>query len=180
MQYTKLIFFSSSIFGRPSWLDQQSKFDDYYEFQTGYLSPNDDEFKTARTVPAHAKLLEEFVIVRPREEGTQLTVETGFDQFHHIRGESGTMVTVRLQPQHYDLLDEAKTLVPLLTKIVETTQYTFSVSSSEQRQEIIDASELEIQRRRHLISNASPAPPVQNSKSSELLQEMEKSKLLSS
>lgn len=140
------------------------------------MSPNDDEFNQATSVSANDKLLEEFVITRPREEGTQLTVETGFDRFEHIRGESGTMVCVRLQPQHYNLLDETNTLVPLLTKILETTQYTFSVSSSDQSQEIIDASELERRRREYLISNASPAPPVHSSTSSELLQEMEKSK----
>jgi hypothetical protein len=129
-------------------------------------------------------LWDEFVIARPHDEGTLLTVATGFDQFEQIRGESGTMVCIRLRPQHYNLLDEQGTLVPLLSKILERTQYTFAVSSSEQRQDIIEASALEAKRINEIYAahshpsslaaaTAIPAPP--RAASSDALIEMEKS-----
>jgi hypothetical protein len=139
---------------------------------------------TVDTQQNFLSLWNEFFITRPRDEGTLLTVATGFDQFEHIRGESGTMVCIRLRPQHYDLLDEQGTLVPLLSKILERTQYTFAVSSSEQRQSIIEASALEAKRMQEIYgahshpSSSSAATTLRSpsrAASSDALIEMEKS-----
>ena len=83
------------------------------------------------------------------EEGVQPSVETGFTKLEHVRGDSGTMVCIQLRPTHYHLLDP-ETLLPLLTKILETTQYTVAMASSISSQEyqaIVDASALEQQKR---------------------------------
>jgi Protein of unknown function (DUF2009) len=114
----------------------KSKFDDYYEFEVGLL----DSANAATPSPDH-HVLDEFCITRPREEGLQLTVEHGFDQFQNVRGESGTCVTIRLNEQAIaaGLLDEDK-LKPMFLKIVETTQYTVAFSTDGQAQDIIDAS----------------------------------------
>ena len=112
----------------------KSKFDDYYEFEVGVLSDDQDL----------ASAVGEFCIRRPREEGTTLSVDKGFDQFEDIRGDSGTCVTIRLNDDAIaaGLLDEEK-LKPIFLKILETTQYTVAFSSDADAQKIIYASELE-------------------------------------
>lgn len=116
----------------------KAKFDDYYEFEVGMVQTPQQE--------GYWESLKEFRLVRPYDEGTQLTAAKGFDRFHHVRGESGTRVTIRLNQKAIDngYLDEDK-LKPILLKIVETTQYTVAFSSDETAQEIIDASEKEIE-----------------------------------
>jgi hypothetical protein len=89
--------------------------------------------------------LQEFVIQRPMAEGCLPTVETGFTNLTHVRGDSGTMVMIQLQPQHLHLLDQS-VLLPLLTKIMETSQYTFALASAtspQEQQAIIQASAIE-------------------------------------
>ena len=113
----------------------KSKFDDYYDFQVGAMmqhgqqqQPADEDF-------------EEFIITRPMEEGAKLSVETGFDKFTDVRGESGTRVVIRLNQQAINegLLNEGK-LKSIIQKIIETTQYTVAFSSDEDAQAIIEAS----------------------------------------
>lgn len=113
----------------------KSKFDDYYVFEVGVLS--DSQTTESAT--------EEFRICRPREEGTILRAEEGFDQFEDIRGESGTCVTIRLNKdaKSAGLLNEEK-LKPIFLKIVETTQYRVAFSSDGDAQKIIDASAVEM------------------------------------
>lgn len=119
----------------------KAKFDDYYEFEIAF----------DKTLHQEGYSLQEFCVSRPREEGAQLTAENGFNLFHHIRGDSGTCVTVRLNQRAISegFLDETK-LKPLLLKIVETTQYTVAFSSDENAQEIIAASAKEIIEMQHL------------------------------
>jgi hypothetical protein len=117
----------------------KSKFDDYYEFELGQMS---------ESVAVEATAFEEFCIVRPREEGTELSVQTGFDRFQDVRGDSGTCVTLHLNQaaKEAGLLDEQAVLKPMLLKIVETTQYTVAFSTdTDGAQAIIDASAQEQQ-----------------------------------
>lgn len=113
----------------------KDKHDDYYEFQLGVLDS---------TTTDAAVAFKEFSIVRPREEGTDLTVGEGFDQFEDVRGESGTCVTIHLNQNAIEagLLNE-EILKPLFLRIVETTQYTVAFSSSVEAQDIIAASSKE-------------------------------------
>ena len=115
----------------------KSKYDDYYEFQIGMDVPITDE--------KYLESIKQFQVARPLEEGAVLSAENGFDQFHHVRGDSGTCVTIRLNQKAVDagLLDEDK-LKPIFLKIVETTQYTVAFSSDPNAQEIIDASKKEM------------------------------------
>jgi hypothetical protein len=119
----------------------KSKFDDYYEAEIGVHSA-EQNFETA---------FDEFRIVRPRDEGIELTVEEGFDQFQDLRGESGTSVTMRLNPEAIaeGFLDEAK-LKSIFLKIVETTQYTVAFSSDEEAVDIVNASAIERKTRQAL------------------------------
>lgn len=116
----------------------KAKFDEYYVFEIGMEQTPQQE--------GYWESMKEFRLVRPHEEGTSLTAENGFDQFQHVRGESGTCVTIRLNQNAVDngYLDEDK-LKPILLKIVETTQYTVAFSSDENAQEIIDASKNEVE-----------------------------------
>jgi hypothetical protein len=130
----------------------KSKFDDYYEFEVGLLS-DAQNVETA---------FQEFCITRPREEGAELTVENGFDQFQDIRGDSGTCVTIRLNQDAVDagLLDEDK-LKPIFQKIIETTQYTVALSSDDSAQAIIEASEKEKTAAMELLKLASDIDPIE-------------------
>lgn len=90
--------------------------------------------------------LQEFVIQRPMAEGSLPSVENGFTKLTHVRGDSGTMVQVQLQPQHCQLYLQESVLLPLLTKIMETSQYTFALASAtspQEQQAIIQASAIE-------------------------------------
>lgn len=79
-----------------------------------------------------------------KEEGQRPTVENGYDKFQDVRGDSGTRVTVFVNDavREAGWLDESK-LKPILTKIFETSQYTFALSTDGDAQKIIDASKLE-------------------------------------
>lgn len=127
----------------------KSKHDDYYVFEMGLWD--------AATDPATA--FDQFRIARPHPEGTELTVETGFDQFAHVRGESGTSVTIKLNASAVaaGLLDEEK-LKPMFLKIVETTQYTVAFSSDAEAASIIAASAQEKQALETLMNE--PDEPV--------------------
>jgi hypothetical protein len=116
----------------------KAKFDDYYVFEVGMDHTPEQE--------GYWDSLKKFNLIRPFEEGTSPTAEKGFNQFHHVRGESGTCVTIRLNKNALEngYLDEDK-LKPVLLKIVETTQYTVAFSSDESAQEIIDASAKEVE-----------------------------------
>ncbi|GAX22720.1 hypothetical protein FisN_4Hh168 [Fistulifera solaris] len=116
----------------------KAKFDDYYVFEVGMDRAPEQE--------GYWDSLKKFNLIRPFEEGTSPTAENGFNQFQHVRGESGTCVTIRLNKNALDsgYLDEEK-LKPVLLKIVETTQYTVAFSSDENAQEIIDASAKEVE-----------------------------------
>mmetsp|Transcript_6381 Transcript_6381/g.14209 ORF Transcript_6381/g.14209 Transcript_6381/m.14209 type:complete len:897 (-) Transcript_6381:120-2810(-) len=109
----------------------KSKFDDLYEFSVGLLADGDDP-KTA---------FDSFRIRRPKEEGSKLTVEDGYDQFQDVRGDSGTCITIRLNEAAVaeGLLDEAK-LKEIFLVLLETTQYTVAFSKDGQAEEIIQAS----------------------------------------
>jgi hypothetical protein len=111
----------------------KSKFDDYYEAEIGMFNNPD---------PVHA--FDHFSIRRPFPEGTTLTVEGGHDQFYHVRGESGTCVTIRLNDRAVQAgyLQE-EVLRPIFSKIVETTQYTFAFSSDPGAADLIAASAVE-------------------------------------
>jgi hypothetical protein len=130
----------------------KSKFDDYYEFEVGLLS-DAQNVETA---------FREFCITRPREEGAELTVENGFDQFQDIRGDSGTCVTIRLNQDADDagLLDEEK-LKAIFQKIIETTQYTVAFSSDDEAQAIIEASKTEKVAAMELLKQASDIDPIE-------------------
>jgi hypothetical protein len=130
----------------------KSKFDDYYEFEVGVLSDGQN-VETA---------FQDFCITRPREEGTELTAENGFDQFQDIRGDSGTCVTIRLNQDAVDagLLDEDK-LKAIFQKIGETTQYTVAFSSDDDAQAIIEASEKEKTAVMDLLKQQSDIDPIE-------------------
>ena len=121
----------------------KSKHDDYYEFQLGYYDTNDHDTMDHNNADRSTARLSEFCITRPHPEGFELTVENGLDQFDQIRGDSGTCVSIRLNPAAIaaGLLEEDKVLKPLFLKIVETTQYTVAFSSDEQgARAIVEAS----------------------------------------
>jgi hypothetical protein len=130
----------------------KSKFDDYYEFEVGLLS-DAQNVETA---------FEKFCITRPREEGAELTVENGFDQFQDIRGDSGTCVTIRLNQDAVDagLLDEDK-LKPIFQKIIETTQYTVALSSDDCAHAIIEESEKEKTAALELLKMSTDIDPIE-------------------
>jgi hypothetical protein len=89
-------------------------------------------------------------------EGAVPSVETGFTNLTQVRGDSGTMVQIQLQPQHLHILEES-ILLPLLTKIMETSQYTFALASAtspEEQQAIIQASAIEQARIPKLLSQS--------------------------
>jgi hypothetical protein len=80
------------------------------------------------------------------DEGEKPSARNGYDRFGDVRGESGTRVTLRLNEKAVEagLLQE-DTLKPILTKIFETSQYTVAFSSDADAQDIIDASQKEIE-----------------------------------
>jgi hypothetical protein len=81
------------------------------------------------------------------DEGVVPSVATGMVDLADVRGDSGTSVTLYLQPAHFSLTDPSA-LLPMLTKILETTQYTFAVQGvlpQEEEKAIIQASENEKQ-----------------------------------
>ena len=114
----------------------QSKFDDYYEFEVG--EPLRSGAGTSECS------YETFEIVRPMGEGDRPTVDSGFDRFEDVRGDSGTRVTLRVNDdfERAGLLNENK-LRPMLTKIFETSQYTLAFSSDGDTERIVGASKLE-------------------------------------
>ena len=126
----------------------KSKFDDYYEFQVGIFSSNEQDEQTQV-----ATAFDSFRIKRPMEEGSQLTVQDGFDQFQDVRGDSGTCITIRLNETAIakGFLDES-ILKAVFLKIVETTQYTVAFSTDDQADEIIQASAKEMEAIRELES----------------------------
>ena len=112
----------------------KSKFDDYYEAELGVCQADASEEQAT-------ELCSSFRIRRPLPEGAELWVETGFDQFHDIRGESGTRVTLHLNQQAMEAgLNDETVLKAIFLKIVETTNYTVAFSTDEGAQDIIDAS----------------------------------------
>ena len=140
----------------------KSKFDDYYEFQVGIM-PDDDERNHADSA------FDSFRVKRPMDEGSKLTTEKGFDKFHHVRGDSGTCVTIRLNEDAIanGLLDETN-LKTIILKIVETTQYTVAFSSDEQAEEIIQASAKEAEAVRQFESSENDVDAVEGVASIEL------------
>jgi hypothetical protein len=130
----------------------KSRYDDYYIFQVGLLSDQQDV----------ATAFDEFCITRPREEGAELTVEKGFDQFQDVRGDSGTCVTLRLNQEAISagLLEEDK-LKTMFQKIIETTQYTVAFSSDQDAQAIIDASANEKAAVAELLAQSSEIDPIE-------------------
>jgi len=137
----------------------KSKHDDYYEFQIGTLASPAPVGVVDENLDSTMSSLSSFSIVRPYKEGTKLLVETGFDQFHHVRGDSGTCVTMKLNDAavRAGLLDEENVLKPLFLKIVEATQYRVAFSSdAEQAQEIIQASAIEAEAVDHALQESDP------------------------
>ena len=109
---------------------EQSKFDEYYEFELGTI-PNASTNNTWN----------EFVIKRPLGEGQVPGGEVGCTRLTDVRGESGTSVTLYLQ-QQFSEFTKPEQLLPILTKILETTQYTFVLEgtiSNEEKEVLIRA-----------------------------------------
>jgi hypothetical protein len=94
----------------------KSKFDDYYEFEVNWSSNN----------------YEQFTITRPLDEGVQPSFETkGYgDSFHHVRGESGTRVTITLFESLLPALSE-EAIKAILHTIFETSQYRYAFSADD-------------------------------------------------
>ncbi len=107
----------------------KSKFDDYYEFHLGKVpSPYSGTWR-------------EFVITRPLGEGWIPSLETDHTQLTDVRGESGTSVTLYFQPHIAQWATQEK-LFEVITKILETTQYTFAfdgVISKEEQESLVMA-----------------------------------------
>jgi hypothetical protein len=120
----------------------QSKFDDYYEFQLGHTpidtSSNGDD-----------NLWNHFKITRPMDEGTQPGLHNGYTGLADLRGSSGTSVTLYLQPKYKEWTTDdgvKNILLPMVTKILETTPYTFvldGIVSKDEAQALLQASEKE-------------------------------------
>ncbi|GKY93096.1 hypothetical protein MPSEU_000277800 [Mayamaea pseudoterrestris] len=132
----------------------KAKHDDYYEYQVGVFNGSPTDFGNA---------FDKFSIVRPRGEGTELSVEEGFDQFEDVRGESGTCVSIRLNQEAIDagLLNE-ETLKSIFLKIVEATQYTIAFSSSSEASDIISASAKERDTIARLLAEPQDVDPLES------------------
>jgi hypothetical protein len=130
----------------------KSKFDDYYEFELGH-TPNNDKInhQNGNFNDNDVSVWKEFTIVRPMEEGQIPTLATGYTSLADVRGSSGTSVTLYLQPQYQHWTTPqgvCDILLPMLTKILETTPYTFVVDgivSPQEAQALLEASENEEQ-----------------------------------
>jgi hypothetical protein len=95
----------------------KSKFDDYYEFEV----TEDTNFETV-------------TITRPLGEGMQPSFETkGYgDLFHHVRGESGTRVTMKLFEHLVPILSDIESMkTNILQNIFETSQYSYVFSTDD-------------------------------------------------
>jgi len=94
----------------------KSKFDEYYEFEVNWSSNN----------------YEQFTITRPLDEGVQPSFETKRygDSFHHVRGESGTRVTITLFESLLPALSE-EAIKAILHTIFETSQYRYAFSTDD-------------------------------------------------
>jgi hypothetical protein len=130
---------------------EQSKFDDYYEFEVGMgVQRGDPNNNTNDGVMSDntSKETEEsslgisssgsssseyshFFITRPMEEGVMPLASNGFVRFSDVRGESGTRVTIQLSQRAIEagMLDEENVLKPMLVKFFETSQYSVAFSS---------------------------------------------------
>jgi hypothetical protein len=82
------------------------------------------------------------------DEGTMPTVENGYDQMHQVRGESGTSVTI------YGSWMTEETIRPIVTKIMETSEYTVAFSTDGDATKIVDASRVELEERAKLAAAA--------------------------
>jgi hypothetical protein len=147
---------------------EQSKFDDYYEFEVGVGvqrgDPNTNDVTSDKETEEESCLgggseYSHFFITRPMEEGVMPLASNGFDRFSDVRGESGTRVTIQLSQRAIEagMLDEENVLKPMLVKFFETSQYSVAFSSynngivvhheeeEEEVQSIIDASQRELE-----------------------------------
>lgn len=84
------------------------------------------------------------------KEGIKPTSINGYNKFTDVRGESGTRVTLTLSEAAISagFLEEERVLRPLLTKILETSQYNVALAdccSEKERYELIDASRKEVE-----------------------------------
>jgi hypothetical protein len=130
----------------------KSKFDDYYEFELG-RTPNNDKNnrQNGNSDDSELSVWKEFTIIRPMEEGQMPCLATGYTALADVRGSSGTSVTLYLQPQyqHWTTPQGVRdVLLPMLTKILETTPYTLVVEgivSPQEAQALLEASENEEQ-----------------------------------
>jgi len=121
----------------------QSRFDDYYELEVGSkFEANDLSSNSSPQSWTH------FRISRPLGEGVKPTVQTGFNKFEDVRGESGTRLSITLNEDAVaaGFLQEEIVLKPLLEKILEKSPYSVafaSCSTQDEIQSIIDASRKE-------------------------------------
>ena len=124
----------------------QSKFDDYYEFELGHTATTGDA-SSSTDVDADANVWKEFTITRPMEEGQVPSLATGYTSLTDVRGSSGTSVTLYLKPHLREQWDnQPQNLLPILTKLLETTPYTFvldGIVSQEEQDALLQASENE-------------------------------------
>lgn len=75
------------------------------------------------------------MIIRPLGEGRIPSLETDHTQLTDIRGESGTSVTLYFQPHIQQWATQEK-LLEIITKILETTQYTFAFDGFTSKEEV--------------------------------------------
>jgi hypothetical protein len=120
----------------------KSKFDDYYEAEIGLIGDaKAGQVESDKGVNASFDC---FKIKRPHPEGTLLTVENGHDKFCHVRGESGTAVTIQLNEKAIQAgYADEEVLRPIFAKVVETTQYTVAFSSDPEAPSLIAAAAME-------------------------------------
>jgi hypothetical protein len=73
----------------------------------------------------HCDFFSHFQINRPLSEGSQPSLDNGFNNFEDVRGESGTRVTITLSQAAIaaGFLNEKEFLVPLVTRILEKSPY---------------------------------------------------------
>jgi len=138
----------------------KAKFDDYYEFKlhknqnstptpttsATNTNPNGSSKKQTSTPSNYTH----FTLTRPMKEGIKPTSINGYNKFTDVRGESGTRVTLTLSEAAISagFLEEERVLRPLLTKILETSQYNVALAdccSEKERDELIDASRKEVE-----------------------------------
>lgn len=143
---------------------------------------NNDTVADGETSAVSSSHWKEFIIRRPMAEGVVPSVKTGMTNLTDVRGSSGTSVTLYLHPSVTEELlsvkstttvgsavpesldgdaealvgidDAHQVLLSHITKILETTQYTFAIQGvipSLEEQAIIEASEREDELLQHVL-----------------------------